>query len=424
MTSTRAGHWWSALPIIATVLLCTGCFVRVQRIPGPMRNQKDPLPPGTLDMFDEGPEEVLVLRHADPIQVRPANSASSFPLKFFRKQARVNSGSWVFCGAGGRAEIIWPNGTSLLLFGRGSGVIGSKSREEPSFFFQELTRASVTLTAGDHLQLLGGALLYADSGPFVLENDRVEIVRVRNRSKATGRVVFRDGVFDLDAGQVIDLPLLESGGQPIQVDPSFQTLETGGAPISVRGDVEILPDPDGTRVRAGGEHEIRAYGVRVRLDVGEEALFRDLSPRGAAAAADEPLFSSVALDRAYVQMAGNEGSCGEGKCGDDKGGDHRQQDRQTQRNVGDPAGERAQRGNRSDREVGKAQDGENGGKADRGQRQQTAIQHAVDQQLRDQFHPSGPLSSGQGDGGRRKPPAKSGGSRRSGSRPPARPGSA
>jgi len=42
---------------------------------------------------------------------------------------------------------------------------------------------------------------------------------------------------------------------------------------------------------------------------------------GAAAAADEPLFSSVALDRAYVQMAGNEGSCGEGKCGDDKGGE-------------------------------------------------------------------------------------------------------
>jgi hypothetical protein len=269
----------SLLGTLAVALCCVACRVNSQRLPGPMDNAVDPLPAGTLDLYPEGPEEVLIVRHADPVQVRPAATASSYPLRFFRKQARMNSGSWVFCGAQGRAEVIWPSGMSMILSGKGNGVIGSKSREEPDFFFLELKHATVMMTPGDHVQLLGGSLLYAETGPFVIENDDFGIVRVRNRSKGVGRIAFRESIFDLDPGHVVDLPLLETGGAPLQVDPGFQTLDSGGAPIRVRGDVEILPDPLGTRLRAGGEHEVRAYGVRVRLDVGEEALFRDLSDR-------------------------------------------------------------------------------------------------------------------------------------------------
>ena len=120
-----------ALPWIALVALqSAGCYIRTQRFPEPMQATVDPLPPGTQDLYPEGPEEALVIRHADPVQIRPAGLSSSFPLPFYDKQARVNSGSWVFSGAGGRVEVLWPTSSSLVLFGKCTGVIGSPSSSE------------------------------------------------------------------------------------------------------------------------------------------------------------------------------------------------------------------------------------------------------------------------------------------------------
>ena len=59
-----------------------------------------------------------------------------------------------------------------------------------------------------------------------------------------------------------------------QDETDFQTL---AGQVDVRGEVEIVSSEDGDSLRAVGEHELRALGVRVRLDTGEAARFSDLS---------------------------------------------------------------------------------------------------------------------------------------------------
>lgn len=280
-SSKRRLSQLTMLLILQSVLL-TGCYIKTQRMPAPMESTRNPLPAGSLDLYPPGPEEVVVVRHADPVQIRPAGLSSSFPLPFYDKQARLNSGSWIFCGAGGRAEILWPSGGTVLLFDSCTGVIGSNSRGEPRFIFRAVERARIILREGERIALLGGALLTVEdgfddaeltAGPFVIEHHRAEIMRLTNRGKRTGRLYFREEVFDIDPGHVIDIPLLEAGGSPLQVDPGFQTLPGG---LETRGQVELVDDASGTRLRAVGEHELRGRGVRLRLDVGEEAVFMGL----------------------------------------------------------------------------------------------------------------------------------------------------
>ena len=270
--------------------LLVGCYPetpilwKTQRLPRPMKSKVDPLPPGTLELYPPGPEEVVVVRHADPVQIRPAGMPSSFPMPFYRKQARANSGSWVFCGAGGRLEVTWPSGSAIVLDGRGTGVIGSPSRGEPTFLMYELSRARIMLASEDRVSLLGGSLLTIDpvpegeagvgrGGPFVVEHVDEEIVRLINRSKRPCNLRFRESPMRVEPGESIDLPLLEAGGDPRQPDAGFQTLPGG---VEIRGAVEIVPGSEGNVLRATGDHEIRGLGVRIRLDEGEEASFLDL----------------------------------------------------------------------------------------------------------------------------------------------------
>jgi len=286
---SAAARWCAAGTValrltLGLTLATGGCYLQTQRFPGPMEALADPLPPGTLNEYPPGPEEVLVVRHADPVQVRPAGQAAPHPLPFYNKQARVNAGSWVYSGAGGRVEVLWPSGSSIVLYGRSTGAVGSSSRGDPLFFFREIERAQLNLTEGDRVELLGGAILLAEAGPFVIEHPSSEILRIRNRSKRPGRVAFRTAIFDIDPGEVLDLPLLGAGGEPRPADPSFQTIDLGGWTMDVRGDVEVDRVPGGGRARAGGEQEIRAAGVRVRLDPGEAALFTDLASHPAASA--------------------------------------------------------------------------------------------------------------------------------------------
>lgn len=282
--------------LLLLTLVGSGCFAQTQRYPTIMQPVVDPLPPGTMDLHPVGPEEVLIVRIADPVHVRRPGEASSYPLYFYSKQSRMSAGTWVFSGAGGRLEVLYPGNSSIMLYGLCSGVVGSESRGEPIFFFRQLERARIVLQEGQQVRLLAGVVLTADGGPFVIERPTRDIMRVRNRSSSTGRIAYREEIFHLDPGHVIDLPLLEGlGGAPQQADPGFQTMLAGAAPLRLRGDLEILPqDPRGTRIRANGDHELRGLGLRVRLDPGDEILFSDLSvvtpgvrPIGARAAAPE-----------------------------------------------------------------------------------------------------------------------------------------
>ncbi len=267
-----------ALALAAGASSCAG-FLRwpwgsTQRVPGPMASDRDPLPAGDSGSHAPGPEEVLVLRHADPVQVRPAALSSSFPLSFHDKDLRVNSGSGVYSAPGGRAEVLWPGGNSVVLSGRSAGIVGSKSRGESAFLFRQIERAVVDFKSEDQVELLGGARLSAKSGPFLLDHVRPDILRVKNQSKLAGEIAYRDAVLLLDPGEVVDLPLLQGGASPIQSDPGLATTQGPGFPVAWSGQVDVAKDAEGVRVRALGDHEVRGLGLRVRMERDEEVVFR------------------------------------------------------------------------------------------------------------------------------------------------------
>lgn len=290
-TCTRATTL--ACLVLAIAPACAG-FHRwpwgtTQRAPAPMKNDVNPLPPGDSERLPPGPEEVLVLRHADPVQVRPAGLTASFPLSFYNKSLRVNAGSGVSSAPGGRVEVLWPGGNSIVLFGRSSGVVGSPSRGEPAFLIRQVERAQIDFNADEQVELLGGARLSASTGPFILDHVRFDILRVKNQSKGPGRISFREALLTLDPGQVVDLPLLASGAAPVQSDPGLQ--QTGGAGFRVAwsGQVDVEPEEGAVRVRALGEHELVGLGLHVRMLRDEEALFLPHAVRKDAGAPATPV---------------------------------------------------------------------------------------------------------------------------------------
>ncbi|MEO6711124.1 MAG: hypothetical protein ABI054_07405, partial [Planctomycetota bacterium] len=83
----------------------SGCFFpNTQRWPPPMGGDFEKLPPGDAAGRPEGIEEVTVIRHADPVRVRPVGALSGQPLAFYDKRMRLNAGSSVIVSPGGRAE--------------------------------------------------------------------------------------------------------------------------------------------------------------------------------------------------------------------------------------------------------------------------------------------------------------------------------
>jgi len=267
-------------------LACSSCstygrwpFWTTQRHPEPMTDAVDPLPAGAQAQYPEGPEEVLVVRHADPVKVRPAGRTGGFPLSFYGKDERVHAGSSISVAPGGRAEVLWGDGTSILLSDRGFGLVGSPSRGEPLFTFLDVATAWIDLSGEEQIDLVGGARLSAASGPIVLERVRFDIVRVRNQSKSAARIAFREDVLELDPGQAVDLPLLTDGGRPTRSATSADAVVGPGFGVRATGAVETDSDGARVRVQAVGEHEIQGLGQRVRLDRGEEVDFAGLTPR-------------------------------------------------------------------------------------------------------------------------------------------------
>lgn len=248
-----------------------------QQYPGPMEAAVDPLPPGTEKSWPPGPEEVVIHRLADPVQLRPAGEAAAFPLRFFDKRRRTNSGAWVFSAAGGRAQVLWPSGSSAVLFDRCTAIVGSPSRGEPNLILREIERVVLNLTTGDQVELLGGAQLAANSGPWLVERRLFEILRVKNQSKESGEVSYRDEVFTLSAGETLDLPLLSAGGRPIPETPNATRVLGPGFEVEVVGGVEAESLASGVRLVGRGEHEISGLGIRLHLDEGEQALLGGLS---------------------------------------------------------------------------------------------------------------------------------------------------
>jgi len=260
-------------------LVAAGCSSQLWA--PPIESTVDPLPPGAMTRWVEGPEEVTVVRHASPVKVRPASLRGGIPLPFYEKTQRVRAGSGVIVDAGGRAEVVWTTGTSILINGPAVGVVGSPSRGEEVFRFEDLGRARLYLTSGDQVRLVGGAHLVGSSGPYLLERVRDEIIRVRNQSKEPLRVAFRTADFEIGPGQQVELPLVSTGGEPIAGFESYRTITGPGFGVDVRGTVERLPGDGAVRLRAEGEHAVEGLGVRIELGAGEEAELSDLAPSGA-----------------------------------------------------------------------------------------------------------------------------------------------
>lgn len=278
---------------------CTG-FRRwpwgsTQLHPTPMESTREPLPPGDSEAYKPGPDEVLVVRHADPVQVRPAGLAAPFPLSFYNKNLRVTSGSGVYSSPGGRAEVLWPGGNSIVLMGRSAGIVGSRTLGESALLLRQIERVLIQFVEEDQVELLGGARLSAKSGPFVLDHTRADILRIKNQSKSTGQIAYREAVLALDPGEVIDLPLLEAGSHPTQSDPGFEEVVGPGFRVAWSGQVDVARDDRSVTVRALGQHEVRGLGVRVRLERDETATFlpsigslRAAQPAASAAPAGAP----------------------------------------------------------------------------------------------------------------------------------------
>lgn len=269
-----------ALSIATACASCTTYgrwpFWSTQEHPGPMVDAVDPLPPGAHLQYPEGPEEVLVVRHADPVKVRHAGRTGGFPLTFYEKTVRMHAGSSVSVAPGGRVEVLWNEGTSILMSDRGFGLIGSPSRGESLFTIFDVTTAWIDLAEEEQIDLMGGARLSASSGPIALERVRPDVVRVKNQSKTTARVSFREDVIELDPGQGVDLPLLSAGGEPTRSATSSELVQGPGFGVRATGAVESDADATRVRVQAVGEHEIQGLGQRVRLQRGEEVDFRGL----------------------------------------------------------------------------------------------------------------------------------------------------
>jgi hypothetical protein len=276
----RASRAAAAVAVACLASACAGFqhlpWFHSQRWPEPMGAAQEPLPEGDATRYPPGPEEVRVLRHADPVQVRNAGSAGSVPLSFHRKEVRAVAGSGIACAGGGRAEILWPNGSSVILFGRSEGIVGSPSRGEPSFLFRAIEQVRFVPRTEDLYELVGGATLRARDGPVRVVRVRGDVLRVVNESKRSAQVAFRDATIVLDPGQAVDLPLLSFGSQPEAPLPKAAPAQAAGFQAVLGEGTEVSPEGGGLVARGTGG--VRALGVRVTLDGGAEARFSGLVP--------------------------------------------------------------------------------------------------------------------------------------------------
>ena len=259
------------LPLAALLAASlSGCFLDTQKYPGMLTPAVNPLPEGARSTFRRGAEEAYVIRHSDPVKVRLAETNSVYDLTFYAKRALIPAGSWVFSGPEGYAEVLLPGNAQVALHGRGTGVVGSESRREPVFTLLDVTSASVTFGEIGQVQLPGGAILEATSGPFSVDSVHDRLIRVRNGSNQVGRVDYRDQVIRLEPSETVELALVSDFSTPFEVDPSTRAVDSAAGRIALRGDVEVISSSAGTLLRASGTSEVEGLGLKFQLSPGDE----------------------------------------------------------------------------------------------------------------------------------------------------------
>jgi hypothetical protein len=275
--------------LVAGLASCTGwqhvTLIPSQRWPGPMET-KHPLPAGDATLYPPGPEEVRVLRHADPVQVRQAGSAGAVPLSYRRKELRVASGSGVTCSEEGRVEILFDSGSSVVLYGHCNAIVGSPSRGEPSLFVRDLEQVRFDPVAEDLYELSGGTRLRARDGPIRANLYKKDVLRIANESKRSATVAFLQETIVLDPGQAVLVPVLSTGSRPPEAAEALTDVAGPGFHVAHSKAVDVTPSEGA--LLAKGEGEVRSLGVRVRLPEGAEARFVGLGQRKEPAANPTP----------------------------------------------------------------------------------------------------------------------------------------
>ncbi len=285
----------NVLPLLGP-LLCVAACAGTQRLPGP-------LPPSALealpDAVPSSQVEASVVRHSGPVRVQRPGAPTAFDLLFFRKRERALPHSAVEVGEGGRAEVLWGEGDgSLVLFDEARALLGDPSRGEALATLEDLSRAQVHLPPGAWIGLPGGIELWGDaaerSGPFRCERLEQSLLRVKNESRWTARVVLGGSELALPPLDAIDIPILSSAssitpgdarsGSPDPLETGGTSWEVGGSRIEVFGEASAQGSTGELQVVARGASAVEGLGVRVRLAEGEELALRPLSPR----AAEEP----------------------------------------------------------------------------------------------------------------------------------------
>lgn len=256
-----------------------------QRFPGPLllpQESASAAEPSDAPVAGRG-QAVTVQRDSDPVWIRRPGERGDYGLAFYQKRERVPVGTLVRTGAGGRAEILWsPDATALALFDEGRVTLGDPARDEPVLRFHSVTRALLTLTPEDRVELVGGPLLEGDSlsttGPILLESAPGSILRVTNQSNLLARIRYRAEHLELGPGESIDLPILVHGAEPSEEGTESQRLVLLGLSISFQGRVERREDEAGVCLTALEPARIVGLGIEARLAEQETIRFSGLSP--------------------------------------------------------------------------------------------------------------------------------------------------
>jgi len=278
----------SAAIALGLVLVSGACLPYPQRAPGPLFVPEGAATPRAVEVPRDA--TITVQRHSDPVFVRLPGARDDFPMTYYEKRERVAPGAMVRTGAGGRAEILYsPDASAVVLFEEGRVSLGDPERDEPLLAFHSVTRALLTLTGEDRIELVGGAILRGTprgvTGPILLEAARPGILRVTNQSKVDVTLELRDLVLPLASGSSLDLPLLASGTAPSpeQVEPARLELAPG---LGARLHGELERAGDSGWFQAVRPAALEALGLTVTLAAGERARFSGLSAQSMPAPAD------------------------------------------------------------------------------------------------------------------------------------------
>ena len=129
------------------------------------------------------------------------------------------------------------------------------------------------------MELEGDPVL--EGGPFDFRTTGRDRIEIANHGRSIGTILFRDQRLSLSPGEVFELPILPGGSGPLTRGPEPYLLAVepgswaGDSPFAT-GEVQVLDDPRGLRIRATEPSDVTGLGVKVHLSVGEEVLFQRL----------------------------------------------------------------------------------------------------------------------------------------------------